>query len=782
MSLALVTVLVGVLSQGAQMQLGNIALGIYDRGFMSMSYLRSAQTTLMTVSRDLAAGSAVPANLTEQFQSTLDDLAVAQTRAMSPQGEQTAVSLKTALFHLRDDLQQTGQLPTRTQIEAVEHRFDDAVEIFAGDGFKSRRNVELLVHRTSLRTWLSIAGSVAAAIAITLLLSRAIVPSIRHAVRIASAIASGRLDNAITAGGSSETDVLLQALAVMQGSIAEKIIRIEALMAEQASSHASESATQNARFEAALDNMTQGLCMFDANSQLLVNNRRFVEMFGLQHLGADISKALPLDGLSGPEVSIGHAQATRSFNCVLEDGRIIAVSEEAMEGGGRVVTYEDVTERQRAEARLSHMARHDPLTGLPNRVLFREQVEHGLLQARRGGVLAVLCLDLDRFKAVNDTLGHPVGDGLLRATAARLLGTTRETDMVVRLGGDEFAVIQYSAHRGDDAQVLAERLVDVLSMPFDIDGHTITVGTSIGIAFTVDGHETPDGLLKCADLALYRAKADGRGTYRFFELEMDLRLQARRRLELDLRSAIKEQQFEVYYQPIVEVENGEVSGFEALVRWHHPERGIVSPAEFIPLAEETDLIPVIGLWVLRRACQDAMTWPDGIKVAVNLSPLQFRCANLVNDVAGALRTSGLPATRLELEITESLMLQDTETTLAILHDLRALGIRISMDDFGTGYSSLSYLRRFPFDKIKIDQSFIRNLAEKGDSVAIVQAVVSLGRSLGMSIIAEGVETDEQRDMLRKFGCQQLQGYLFSRPMPASAVAGLIEQYAVIETV
>ena len=328
----------------------------------------------------------------------------------------------------------------RSQIEAVERRFDDAVEIYAGDGFRSRRNVEMLVQRTRLRTWVSIAGSVAAAFIITLMLTRAIVPSIRHAVRIASAIASGRLDNAIKAGGGSETGVLLQALAVMQGSISEKIIRIEALMADQASSHASEIAAQHARFEAALDNMTQGLCMFDASDKLLVNNRRFVEMFGLQHHGADISSALPLDGLSGPELPSGHAQTTRSFNCLLDDGRIIAVSEEAMEGGGRVVTYEDVTERQRAEARLSHMARHDPLTGLPNRVLFREQVEHGLLQARRGGVLAVLCLDLDRFKAVNDTLGHPVGDALLRATAARLLENTRETDMVVRLGGDEFAV------------------------------------------------------------------------------------------------------------------------------------------------------------------------------------------------------------------------------------------------------------------------------------------------------------------------------------------------------
>jgi diguanylate cyclase (GGDEF)-like protein len=775
LSLTLVTILVGGLSQRAQTSLGEGALRIYDRAFMSMSYLRSAQTTLMTLSRDLAAGSATPDTVATQLGSALGDLGVAKDRAMSPLGRQYATQLQAVVAQLAAGLDHDKVLPVRGDVEQIERQFDESVEIYAGDGYRTRRAVEALVAETARRTWISMGVAVLAALLITTILSRAIVPSIRHAVRIASAIAAGHLDNRIVATGASETGVLLRALATMQASIAEKIIRIETLMAEQAFSHAAEKASQHARFEAALDNMSQGLCMFDAAGAMLVHNKRFVAMFGEPPatpgaIAGPMAKLCDLPPLTG-------GQQSRSFTCVLDDGRSIAISQEVMTGGGRVVTYEDVTERQRTEARLSHMARHDALTGLPNRVLFREQIEHGLAQARRGGVLSILCLDLDRFKVVNDTLGHPAGDALLRATAARLLEITREVDMVVRLGGDEFAVIQYAAQRGDDARILAERLVEGLSLPFEIEGQQIVIGTSIGIAMTFDGHETADNLVKSADIALYRAKADGRSTYRFFEIEMDARIQARRRLELDLRVAIQQQQFEVYYQPLVTTRTGNVSGFEALVRWMHPTRGTVSPAEFIPLAEETGLIPVIGLWVLNRACRDAMAWPSNVSVAVNLSPLQFRSPTLVADVAAALEQSGLPATRLELEITESLMLEDSETTLAMLHELRKLGMSISMDDFGTGYSSLSYLRRFPFDKIKIDQSFVRNLDEYGDSIAIIRAVIDLGHSLGMNVLAEGVETDEQLRLLQNAGCQQLQGYLFSQPMPASAVGPLIARYA-----
>ncbi len=422
---------------------------------------------------------------------------------------------------------------------------------------------------------------------------------------------------------------------------------------------------------------------------------------------------------------------------------------------------------------MAFMARHDALTGLPNRVLYREQMEHALAQVRRGASLAVLCLDLDHFKAVNDTLGHSVGDGLLHAVAQRLLAETREVDTVVRLGGDEFAIIQAAATQPTESKALAERLVQALSDPFHISEHHLAISASVGIAIASDGTSTAETLLKSADLALYRAKADGRGTYRFFEAEMDARMQSRRLIEVDLRRALAANEFENFYQPLVTVDTQEVSGFEALVRWRHPTRGMVSPAEFIPIAEDMGLITQIGSRVLEQACIDALGWPENVKVAVNLSPLQFRNRQLAKEVADALQRTGLPASRLELEITESILLQDNDTILEILREIRALGVHISMDDFGTGYSSLSYLRRFPFDKIKIDQSFIRNLGESGDCIAIVRAVLGLGKSLGMRVIAEGVETKEQLAILHGEGCEQVQGYLFSRPKPVNALGELL---------
>ena len=390
--------------------------------------------------------------------------------------------------------------------------------------------------------------------------------------------------------------------------------------------------------------------------------------------------------------------------------------------------------------------------------------------------MAILCLNLDHFKSINDTLGHPVGDGLLCEVATRLLAEAGEGDTVVRLGGDEFGIVQLSEVQPNGAKALAERLLAAVAEPFEINGNRLSIATSIGISIHGQEPEDADTLLKKADLALDRAKSDGRGTYRFFEAEMDALMQARRLLEVDLRQAIEVDQFEVYYQPLVTTTTKQICGFEALVRWRHPTRGMVSPAEFIPVAEETGMIGRLGAIVLERACTEALNWPDTIKIAVNLSPLQFRNLQLAGDIAAILKRSGLPATRLELEVTESVLLQDSDTILAILHDIRSLGVRVSMDDFGTGYSSLSYLRRFPFDKIKIDQSFIRTLDDSNDCLAIVRAVLGLGRSLGMIVVAEGVETEEQFALLRREGCEQLQGYLFSKPQPASGVALLIARY------
>ena len=778
LSLTFITIIVGLLARSAEVELGVTAAQIYDQAFMSMSYLRSAQNTLLSVSRDLALPGVAPTDLRQRIASAVEDLDVASERAMSPGGRATAAHLRPRIVALGTMVGVTPAAELLAYIHGIEAEFDTAVEIYAGDGYRDRHAVDLLVQRTARGTWAAMGASLLAALAITLVLSQAIVPSVRHAVRIATSIAGGRLDNDIPRHGRSETGRLLDALRTMQDSISHSMARIQALMEAQASSHARETSAQEARFEAALNNMSQGLCMFDADGLLQVYNRRFAEMFGEPRVGAAVSEALP-DVLIAGQLASGTSsrEASASFTHSFEDGRVIAATHRPMASGGWVATYEDVSERRRAEAHLIHMMRHDALTGLPNRILFRERTEQGLSELRADDSLAVLQLDLDDFKGVNDVLGHPVGDALLLAVAKRLLGCTRESDTVVRLGGDEFAVVQAGAAQPGDATALAERLMATLSEPFQVAGHAIVIGASIGIAVSADPHAGADELLKNADLALHRAKAESRGTYRFFQEEMNARMRQRRLLEADLRRAAEEDQFEVHYQPLVSVPRGEVCGFEALVRWRHPERGLVSPAEFIPVAEELGLIGRIGAWVLNQACTDALAWPATVKVAVNLSPVQFRNPALAVEVAGALARSGLPAQRLDVEVTESVLLHDSDAVLAILHQIKSLGVRVSMDDFGTGFSSLSYLHHFPFDKIKIDQSFIRNLADAENCIAIVRAVIVLGRSLGIAVIAEGVETELQLELLRQEGCGEAQGYLFSPPRPAAAVPAIIQRFA-----
>jgi diguanylate cyclase (GGDEF)-like protein len=424
---------------------------------------------------------------------------------------------------------------------------------------------------------------------------------------------------------------------------------------------------------------------------------------------------------------------------------------------------------------IAFLAHHDVLTGLPNRALFNDRVQQALALLGRGTHCALLCLDLDRFKPVNDTLGHPIGDVLLRQVAERLQASVREGDTVARLGGDEFAVLQINLRDPSEADRLATRIINTLGAAFEVEGHRISIGASIGIAVAPNDGVSPRDLLKNADTALYGAKNNGRGIACFYEAAMNAALQARRALELGLREAIVREQFVVFYQPLVDARTHQVSSFEALVRWQHPERGLVMPDEFIPVAESTGLIGIIGQWVLRTACREAATWPDNIRIAVNLSALQFKDRNLVNSVKSALEDSGLGPERLELEITESILLTDNQTVLATLTALKEFGVRIAMDDFGTGYSSLSYLRSFPFDKVKIDRSFIKDLPTDKNALAIVRAIVGLSGSFGMQVTAEGVETDEQALQLALEDCNHLQGYLFSRPMPANMVEGLISQ-------
>jgi diguanylate cyclase (GGDEF)-like protein len=550
--------------------------------------------------------------------------------------------------------------------------------------------------------------------------------------------------------------------------------------------------TQNQRFDAALQNMLQGLLMLDSAQSVAVCNDRYIEMYGLSRdvvkPGCSVHELLQHRAERGHLsrdleqyrnemlTSLAPGQAATTI-IATQDGREISVSSRAMPGGGWVVTHEDISERRRAEAKITHMALHDALTDLPNRTLFRMEMESRLTYLGRDDKFAILCLDLDNFKTINDTLGHPMGDKLLRHVGERLRRCLRSADSVARLGGDEFGIILGSLDEADDTASLVARVMDVINEPFCIDGQQIVVGTSIGVTMAPADAGDSDRLMKNADMALHRAKTDGRGTYRFFEPEMDARMQARHALEIDLRKAVANSEFELYYQPLVRLATEQVCGFEALIRWKHPTRGMVSPLEFIPLAEETGLIVPIGDWVLRQACREAATWPADIRVAVNVSPAQFRRAGLSQTVVEALASSGLEATRLEVEITESVLLFNSESTLATLHELRALGVRISMDDFGTGYSSLSYLRSFPFDKIKIDGSFVHDLRSNEDSMAIVRAVTGLGSSLRMVTTAEGVETKEELDHLKREGCTEGQGYFFGKPQPAKDVRALLARHA-----
>jgi diguanylate cyclase (GGDEF)-like protein len=533
--------------------------------------------------------------------------------------------------------------------------------------------------------------------------------------------------------------------------------------------------------------MTQGLLLFDASKRLVICNQRYVEMFG-------VSREVIKPGCTFRELLM-HRQQTGTFTddvddycsyidgmlnqgeafqriLVTADGRSIQVLYQPLADGGWVTTLEDFTERKRAEERIAHLAHYDALTDLPNRALFRDHLERELNKIGRGGQLAVLYIDIDEFKSVNDSLGHPVGDELLKAVASRLHGCVRDSDFVARLGGDEFAIVQTAVRTPSDVMDLVIRLFEAIRAPCECLGHQLVTDASIGIALAPRDGSDLDQLLKNADLAMYGAKADGRRTWRFFEREMDARVRSRRTLETDLREAIADGAFAIEYQPVVDLQSGAVSGCEALLRWRHPRRGMISPAEFIPVAEDTGLIAQLGEWVLAQACAEAANWPADVRLAVNVSPVQFRNHTLALHVASALAGSGLAAGRLELEITEAVLIRDDEAALAILHQLRAIGVRIALDDFGTGYSSLSYLQRFPFDKIKIDRCFISDIAEPNGSSSIVQAVVNIAGARNMTTTAEGVETEAQKELLRALGCTEMQGYLFSRPKPASEVRKL----------
>lgn len=546
---------------------------------------------------------------------------------------------------------------------------------------------------------------------------------------------------------------------------------------------------QHRRLDVAVNHMSQALLLFDCSGKLVICNRRYLEMFGLS---SDVVKSGSLfRDLVQHRKEIGSFQGDVDDYCngvlaackigkltqktaMVPDGRWMQVVNQPLIEGGWVCTIEDVTEQRQSEERSTRLAHYDTLTNLPNRTLFLKRLEEEIGVCSENNQLAVLFLDTDEFKSVNDSLGHHVGDELLRSMAQSIQKCLGPKEIVARLGGDEFAILSPGINGNEDVSALVRRVYIAIRRAHDCAGHQLTVDSSIGISIAPRDGSNSDQILQNADLAMYEAKSSGRRTYRFFEVGMEKKAKERRLLEVELRKALGAQQIEVYYQPIVDLQDDTIVGCEALARWNHSERGFVSPADFIPVAEQSGLIDQLGDYVLRKACKEAAGWPDHIKLAVNVSPVQFKSGLLALKVVAALADSGLSASRLELEITEAVLIGDDEAALKILHELRAIGVRVALDDFGTGYSSLSYLRRFPFDKIKIDRSFICNLTQEGGSSGIVRAVLAIASEHNIVTTAEGVETVEQRAMLRQLQCGEMQGFLFSAALPCEHIRILID--------
>jgi diguanylate cyclase (GGDEF)-like protein len=544
------------------------------------------------------------------------------------------------------------------------------------------------------------------------------------------------------------------------------------------------------RFDTALNNMPHGLCMFDAGRRILVANQKVNEQFGLPPDFAP--KGLSLRQLVDSAVQAGLVSNSNGlrlsqdldarlsgaqqgdFTVNMENGRTLEFTVQPMENGGTVLLAEDITERKVAEARINHLARFDALTGLPNRTTFREQLERALTACRPDHMCAVHFIDLDQFKQVNDTLGHTYGDMLLVAVAKRLQAVVRDADVIARFGGDEFVVLQSPVKSVDEGSALAARILQTLTGAYKVDGHEVPGGASIGIAIAPNDGVDPDLLLRRADMALYQVKSEGRGSWRWFKPKMEAKAQARRNLELDLRKALESEGFELDYQPIFDLRTKRILACEALLRWDHDGRGTVMPAEFIPVAEEMGLIVELGNQVLRMACLECRRWPGDIRVAVNFSSIQFARSNVPAIVRETLAATNLPAKRLEVEITETTLLQDTHRNRAALRELKTLGVNISLDDFGTGYSSLSYLHSFPLDKVKIDQSFLEDLGNNKHKGTLLRGIARLSADLGLRVVVEGIETSEQFDLIAaQDTIDEVQGYLLGRPVPAAEIRKLL---------
>jgi diguanylate cyclase (GGDEF)-like protein len=797
----------GVVASG---NTGDLVVRLYDEPLVGVNYARAASATLNqargAMQRDLLLGPGLPstdiAPLRGMEADIADDLRIVRQRehdaAIVAALDHAQISIAAWFSSGGTILAPPAEGVTRLPMPSVVDRqgtaaaalLDDLVELVAAQGFAFRSRAQDEMHTSSLAFAGLSVGIIVVGALFAVLFAHLLIRPILAATRIAEAVAGGTTVTVLATTRRDEIGRLLNSLTVMQENLRSRAAHAASLVLEK--EQAADMLRQiNVRFDAALNNMSHGVLMCDDQARVVVVNHRYCEIYGIDH--NSIRPGTPYRDVVGLSVEAGNypgrtvdellterapiqrlrqpATAIRSIS----GGRTTAVSYEPMPDGGWIATHEDITERRRSEQQIVFLAQHDALTRLANRVLFQERLDQALVQAKRGAGFALLWLDLDQFKAVNDTLGHPIGDSLLCAVADRLLSTVRDGDIVARLGGDEFAILQHGVSGAEAAIALARRIVEMIGAPYELEGNRVVIGTSIGIALAPMAGADAAQLLKGADLALYRAKQDGRGRWRLFEAEMDAAAQARRALELDLHSALALGQFELHYQPLVCTRRRCVTGFEALLRWRHETRGLVAPGEFISVAEEIGIILPIGEWVLHRACAAAAAWPDHLRVAVNLSPRQFRGETLLATVTSALRATGLAPDRLELEITESVPLRDDQATLSVMHRIRVLGVRIALDDFGTGYSSLSYLRSFPFDTIKIDRSFTSEAQTRDDCAAIVRAITALGGSLQVNTTGEGVETEEQFEFLAAAGCTEVQGYLFGRPTPLAMVPAVIRR-------
>jgi diguanylate cyclase len=758
----------GGLAVRTQSTLGSMATDIYDRVYLGTIYIARAQIEFLHFSAAHGDPTAVPNNSAANAQLThvLEDLDVAVDRAMSEKTRLLSKELHRRVGNLRHHADATS-------LSEIDIDLARAVREYDADGLRARDDAERFVSTTNIIWRNAVLSALGLALIVGIALERSIMPSLHRGVKIAREIAAGNLSNVIEVRGHSETATLLRALAVMQAAVLASIGETKALHEaelRQQEAHEHELKSAFERLREVSESTFEGL-LIHRDGVVLDANTAFCEMVGLSlERARSKSVAAFIPGWQ----DTGESEM-REIEMTAGDGATLAVEVQSRcisyAGGlASITAVRDVGERQAAERRIRFMAHHDLLTGLANRFTLNNALVRELAVARRAGnSTAILCIDLDRFKVVNDTLGHPLGDLLLQQVAVRIQGAIRNTDVAARTGGDEFVVVQSSVKAPSDAACLANHLAELLSGSYDLDGQRVSIGATIGIAIYPQNGTEPEILIKNADLALIRAKSLRRGRHQFFEETMGAALRDRRGLERDLADAIAEGRLELAFQPLLDTKNEAAVAFEALVHWPHPTRGLIQPDHFIPVAEDTGLIVPLGKWVLESACRAALTWHRPCKVAVNISARQFKAGDFPGVVAAILAKTGLPACRLELEVTESILMNDEQQALVALTSLKELGLHIVLDDFGTGYSSLSYLHRFRFDKIKIDKSFVQNLAHDSGARTIVRAILAMAHELDLLVTAEGVETDEQLALLRSADCDEVQGFLLGRPMQSHRV-------------